>query len=292
MAAVPLVARISLKNILFPTDFSDASEAALPFVQTLARMYGATVHVAHVIVPAQHPQVISARLPEQADTVWETARHQLDWFIDGSAFGDVPCRSLLGSGDLDVVIPDLIREHELDLVVVGTHGRRGVSKLVLGSGAEKIYRSASCPVMTIGPQVHAGDWRLRRILCPVDGAENPEPALRYALSLAGENQAEFLVMQAVPMVPWQHRRGVEAQTCQRLTSLIPDSARDWCTPQILVRWEYPVEAILRTAAEREVDLVVMGVRRSRMAGMVSHLPWPVASEVVSRASCPVLTVRV
>jgi nucleotide-binding universal stress UspA family protein len=116
--------------------------------------------------------------------------------------------------------------------------------------------------------------------------------LQYALSLAEENQAEFILMQAVPMVPWQHRAAVEAQSLRDLEQLIPEPAKDWCIPECIVRWEYPAEAILHSAVDREADLIVMGVRKARAAGLSTHLPWPVASEVVSRARCPVLTVRV
>jgi len=292
VATVSQVARISLKNILFPTDFSPASEAALPFAWVLARLYGATLQVAHVILPASHPQVLGPHLPAELDSVWDAARNRLDWFTHHCGHGDVPCRALLGNGDLADVIPQLIREHEVDMVVVGTQGRRGFSKMMMGSGAERIYRSAQCPVLTVGPQAAAGEWKLRRILCPVEVEQDPEPALRYGLSLAEENQAEFIVMQAVPMIPWQHRARVEAQAFRRLTGLIPESAKDWSTPEIMVRWEHPAEATLQAAAERQVDLVVMGVRRARAAGLSAHLPWPVASEVVSLAPCPVLTVRV
>lgn len=292
MAAVPQVERIFLKNILFPTDFSEASEAALPFAFTLARMYGSTLQVAHVIHPELHRQIALAPLPDQDDRAWEDARHRLNWFVDDATLQGIPCRSLLAAGDIAEVIPAFIRDHAIDMVVVGTHGRTGVSKMMMGSGAERIYRSASCPVLTIGPRVHNGGWKLRRILCPVDATENPEPALRYALSLAEENQAELIVMQSVPMVPWQHRDEVEKQTWRRLRRLVPAQANDWCTPQFVVRWEYSPEAILEAAVEREADLIVIGVRKSRAAGLSSHLPWPIASEVVSRALCPVLTVRV
>lgn len=292
MPTAPQVARISLKNILFPTDFSQMSSVALPFALTLARVYGSTLFVAHVLPAEPHRQVVPDRLPIQDDYAWHDAREKLNEWTEDPSLGDTPCKALLDQGDLAKVIPQIIREQQVDLVVLGTRGRRGVSKLVLGSSAEKIYRSAPCPVLTVGPKVHAGDWKLRRILCPVDLAEDPEPSLHYALSLAEENEAEFIVLQAVPLVPWQHRATVEIQMRARLEALIPPSARDWCTPQFLVRWEHPAEAILLAAAERGADLIVMGVRRARAAGLSAHLPWPVASEVVSRAPCPVLTVRV
>jgi len=292
MSTLPQVARISLKNILFPTDFSPASSAALPFALTLAQIYGSTLLLAHVLPPEPHRQVVTDRVPEEDAQVWQDARLHLAEFAADRSIMDIPCKRLMDRGALDDVIPAMIREHAIDMVVLGTHGRRGVSKLVLGSGAEKIYRSASCPVLTVGPKAHAGTWALRRILCPVDVAGDPDPALHYALSLAEEGQAEFMVMEAVPMVPWQHRDSVAHERRAQMEKLIPEQARDWCVPQFLVRWEHPAEAILMAAAERQADLIVMGVRKARAAGWSAHLPWPVASEVVSRAPCPVLTVRV
>jgi nucleotide-binding universal stress UspA family protein len=293
MPTVPQVTRLSLKKILFPTDFSPASKAALPFAVSLSQIYGSTVLITHVIPPEPHRQVVMDRVPAEDEQVWQEARHKLAEFTRDSTIGGTPCKTLLDRGDLAEAIPAAIREQEVDMVVLGTHGRRGVSKLVLGSGAEKIYRSASCPVLTIGPKVHAATaWKLRCILCPVDVAEDPEPAVHYAVSLAEENQAEFILLDAIPLVPWQHRPSVEERSHRILQSLMPEHAKDWCTPQFLVRWEHPVEAILRTAEERSADLIVMSVHKSRAAGLSSHLPWPVASEVVSRAPCPVLTVRV
>ena len=292
MPTISQVSRISIKKILFPTDFSPESNTALPFALALAKLYGSTLLLAHALPPEPRRQVVLDQLPAQDDLAWQAARHQLDDLEHDRSLTEVRCKALLDRGDLADVIPAMIRENAVDLVVLGTHGRRGVSKLFLGSGAEKIYRSASCPVLTIGPKAHADHWAVRRVLCPVDVAENPEPALHYALSLAEENQAEFIVLQAVPMVPWQHRPSVELKMCHTLETLIPEGAKDWCTPQILIRWEHASEAILLAAAEREADVIVMGVRKARAAGLSSHFPWPVASEVVSKAPCPVLTVRV
>lgn len=293
MAALPQVARISLKDILFATDFSQASEAALPFAVKLAQIYGAKIHVAHVILPEPHAHVLRPTVPEQ-DSVWDEANERLDEFTHGSATGSVHCTPLLASGDLSEVIPEMIHEHNIDMVIVGTRGRRGVSRLVLGSNAERIYRSASCPVLTIGPHVHKAEWRLHRILCPIDLEGDPLPALNYALSLAEDNAAELIVMTAVLVVPWQHREQVDRENCERMRKLIPTFGKPegMSQPQFLVRWEPPAEAILTCATVREVDLVVMGVRQARVRGLSSHLPWPVASEVVSRAACPVLTVRI
>jgi nucleotide-binding universal stress UspA family protein len=291
MATTPQVARISLKNILFTTDFSPAANSAMPFALTLARIYGSAIELVHVIPPEARDQMVFDRVPAVDNLVWSNALRKLESLARESV-GDIPCRTVIRSGDLAEVIPGIIRDHDIDLVVLGTHGRRGVTKMMLGSGAEKIYRTAPCPVLTVGPKAHTPEWKLRRILCPVDFAHDPEPALHYALSLAEENEAAFLVMHAIPMVPWQHRPEVEVQTWHQLESLIPEGAKDWCTPQYVVRWEHPAEAVLHAAEDRQPDLIVMGVHKARAAGLSSHLPWPIASEVASRAPCPVLTVRV
>jgi len=293
MPTVSQVSRLSLKNILFPTDFSPASQAALPFACVLAQMYGATILVAHSIPPEPHLPVVLDRVPPQDEIVWKDARRSFEAFLHSCSFGTNPWRSLLDRGDVADVVPAMIQENGVDLVVLGTRGRRGVSKMILGSSAEKIYRSATCPVLTIGPRAHdSAEWKIRRILCPVDRAEDPEPALHYGLSLAEENQAELIILEAAPLVPWQHRPAFEERSRRALEALVPESAKDWCTPDVVIRWEHPANAILQEAEIRSVDLIVMSVHKARVSSWSTHLPWPVASEVVSLAHCPVLTLRV
>jgi len=287
------VSRLSLKNILLPTDLSPTSRAAVPFARALAEIYGSTILFAHAVPPEPHLQVPLDRLPAQDDVVWQDARQRCAEFVHDQSLGAIPHKILLDRGDVGDVIPAMIEEEGIDMVILATHGRRGVTKVLLGSAAEKIYRSATCSVLTVGPKARESrDWKLRRILCPVDISEDPEPVLQYALSLAEENQSKFIVMQSIPLVPWQHRAAVEMQARLGLENLIPEQAKDWCVPEFVVRWEHPATAILHEAESRGADLVVMSVHRSRAISFSAHLPWAVASEVVSRAPCPVLTVRI
>ena len=292
MPTLAPVSRLSLKKILFPTDFSEASRAALPFARSLAQAYGSTILFAHSLAPEPHSPAVTEHIPELDDIVWQEARANLD-ALAHDASADIPTKVVLHRGDVASTIPAMIRENGIDLVVIGTHGRRGGGKEIMGSAAEKIYRSAACPVMTVGPKVHSSaDWKLRRILCPVDLAEDPEPVLHYALALAEESQAEFIVLDVIPLVPWQYRESEERRSRRAIDSLIPEQAKNWCTPQLIVRWEHPAEPILLEAQERGADLIVMSVHKSRAASWLAHLPRPIASEVVSRAPCPVLTIRV
>lgn len=287
------VTRISLKNILFPTDFSESSRTALPFARAIAQAYGATILLAHAIPPEPHRAVVFDRVPPYDQVVWQDARQKLTEFGHDEAFAGLQCKILLDQGDLSNVIPEMIRDNQVDLVVLGTHGRHGLSKLVLGSGAEQIYRSASCPVLTVGQKIPPPtDWKLRRILCFVDTLEDSESCLRYALSLAEENQAEITILEVIPLVPWQYRASEEESARHVLESLIPPHSADWCTPQIVLRSQYPTDAILQVAHKHESNLIVMTVHQARAAALSSHLPWQIASEVLSRAECPVLTIRI
>ncbi len=293
MPDLQLASRIAIKNILLTTDFSEASSTAEPFASIFARVYGAHLFVAHVLPPEPRLSITTDRIPEEDDQPREIARGKLLEFVHKHV-ADIPCKTLLRQGELNQVIPELIEENGIDLLVLGTHGRRGMPRMVLGSAAEMIYRSAPCPVLTISPKVPrdtADRWLIRRILFPVDFASDLEPSLHFALSLAEEHQASLLLLHAAPMVPWQYQDDVERQFRARMESLIPPDAKDWCRPEYAVCWEYPAEGILRVADECEADLIVMGVHKGRV-GLTSHLPWPIASAVVSKARCPVLTVRV
>ncbi|HLW84295.1 MAG TPA: universal stress protein [Candidatus Sulfotelmatobacter sp.] len=292
MPTLQVASRIALKNILLTTDFSETSSVAQPFAASLARTYGAELFVAHVLAPEPRLAVPTDRIPEEDDLHRETAQGKLLDFVH--KYVNTPCKTLLRQGDLGLVIAELVDENAIDLLVLGTHGRRGVPRLVLGSAAETIYRAAQCPVLTISPKVPldgAKPWSIQRVLFPVDFTGDIDNALHFALSFAEENQARLILMHAAPMVPWQYRPDVEERLKARLEGLIPAEAKDWCRLETLVNWDFPDEGILRVAEEREADLIVMGVHRGRV-GLTSHLPWPIASGVVSRAPCPVLTVRV
>ena len=294
MEALRTNTRISLSNILVTTDFSPVSKVALPYATALAGQYGAKITVAHALGPEPLLGVPVDPLPVDADPAWLEAEGKLAEFAFGSFPRTRPARLLLKRGEVWDVISEIIQKNEIDLVVTGTHGRQGLRKLVLGSEAEKIYRRASCPVLTVGPQVpplNRPKWDLKTILFPTDGSETSLKALPYALSLAEENQANLIFLQLMPMAPTEYRESDASSVLESLRVLVPAEAEDWCKPEFVAGFELPAEGILGLAKEREVDLIVMGVRKSPTTVLSEHMPWPVASQVVAQARCPVLTVR-
>jgi nucleotide-binding universal stress UspA family protein len=285
--------RLTFKNVLFPTDFTEASEHALPFALAIAKAYGAKVYVTHAINPQPPLTVPLEPIPFDMDPLWNQARESLEQVLDQNSVRGVVREGVLEQGDLWRVLDEVIQRHGIDLVVLGSHGRHGLKKLVLGSSAEQVFRRAPCPVLTVGPEADSDCVtcpRFRQIIFATDFSAGSVRALPYALSLAEENQATLTLVHYIPLVPMLHQEEVRAAATKRLRELIPADAEDWCQIEYLVSFEFPAEGILSLAAKRSADLIVMGVH-AKAAVAASHLPWAITYEVVCHAPCPVLTVR-
>jgi nucleotide-binding universal stress UspA family protein len=293
LATVPNI-RLQFNNILFPTDFSVFSEAALPYAEALARRYEATLYPAHVVPPEPYHALPMEPFPVTLDYAWHAAEESLAKLAALDALQDIHHQVLLKQGPMWGVISAMVEKNRVDLIVLGTHGRTGLSRLAMGSVAEEIYRRASCPVLCVGPKVPHESKKapeFRRILFPTDFSEASRAALPYALTLAEESQARLVLLHLIPLVPVVDREVVKAAAIDKLKALIPTDASEWCTPEFDVRFEFPAEAIVRAAIRHNSDVIVMGVQQSGHARAVSHLPWATATEVVAAAPCPVLTVR-
>ena len=147
---------IAIKNILVATDFSEASNAALAYGRTLASHFGAALQVVHVVENIVLRNVTAdgfvGVLPEVQLEVEAEARKQLDEALSG---GEPQGSGLVLTSN---VLADAIVSHAatagVDLIIVGTHGRTGVSRLLLGSVAERVVRAAPCPVLTVRHPEH------------------------------------------------------------------------------------------------------------------------------------------
>lgn len=299
---------VSLQSILFATDFSQASEAALPFVAAMSLRYGGMVHVAHVLPefnvvrPSAIDPAIIGSIYEDADSDTQEKMQQLSLRFEG-----FPHHTYIRHGKVGKVLSDIIRERKVDLLVAGTHGRTGVSKLVLGSVAEEIFRTATCPVLTVGPKVprltktrprrSTGDVEpvsieFRRILYATDFTSQSLAAASYAFSLAREFRSALILLHVIEEYgnhPHLRPGPIDAalRMLEDLQREAPDLRR---TPTSMVEFGSPADRILQIATEQDADLVVLGVRPSRIEAAIHRL-WGTAYKVVALANCPVLTVR-
>ena len=292
--------RIALKNILFATDFSPHSDTALPYALAIARQYGARLFGAHV-VPSQEdlftaPYSWPAHI-QQEDQLQREVTARLEEQLRG-----VPHEALFGVGDVWNVLSRLIVEHDIDLIVVGTHGRTGARKLLMGSVAEKIFRQAACPVLSVGPNVRSkpnDEIQFHQILLATDFGEESLAALPYAVSLAEEEQSQLALLHVVeqPAAGIIDVEAVTTSVMRRLNELIPPEVEPWCDVECLVefgrQFAPPADRILEIAKDRAADLIVLGVRPAHGAvTTVTHLAHTTDQHIVAHAACPVLTVRV
>ena len=288
--------RIQLRNILFTTDFSPAAAAALPYAVTIAKRFGAKLFALHVRTPVINPMTPPAGWPELERAAAEEERERKEALRN--AIPGIEPTVLMEEGDIGTHLPAAIEKQNIDLVVIGTRGRKGLEKLLLGSAAEEILREAECPVLTVGPQAPAVPVKhgeFTKILYATSFGSEAPAAAAYAISLAQEFQAELTLLHVVPepragefVVP----QDLVASSKTRLEHLMPPEAEMWCVPEYCVERGDVAEKILDVAKRRNADLIVLGIHRATgVPGAATHLPIATAHEVLSHAQCPVLTVR-
>lgn len=149
---------IALKSLLVPTDFSEASECALRYGRALAHAFGASLHVVHVIedlvATAWAAEVYVTSLPALREEIEKDAQERLARLLDADERERLHARVVLLNGNPFVEILRYARAHEIDLIVLGTHGRGPVAHMLLGSVAEKVVRKATCPVLAVRHPQH------------------------------------------------------------------------------------------------------------------------------------------
>ncbi len=294
MDAIKSTPRLALANIVFATDLSPASDRALHVALALADWYGSKIYVTHAVTPEPHYNVPLEPLPLELDPLWQNAERRMVEFEAVQELQGTYHEMILEHGLPWSVISRVMRQHKIDLIVAGTHGRTGLKKLVLGSRAETIFRQATCPVLTVGPYVTssaADKWNPKTVLFATDFSETSLHALPLALSIAEESEATLILLHLTTLVPLDYKDDAQANALARLRAMVPPDAELWCKPEFVLKFEFPAEGILHVIEDRNVDLVVLGIRKKTFPYAASHLPWATASDVVSRAPCPVLTVR-
>ena len=285
-------ANFNLERVLLATDFSPVSELALRYSLTIARRNHSRMFLAHIVRPEAY-QVLAPEARQRAlDEAWREAhRHMTDLLIAGHLDG-VEHQVVVEQGEIWEVLARLTQDLRIDLLVVGTHGRSRLGKLLLGSVAETIFRQSTCPVLMVGPKASteippAGP---ERILFSTGFSGHSLRAGGYALSLAQRQGAELIVLHVVTeAVPEAQRAARQAAAIERLRGLIPAEAGLEKPPQFVVEFGSAAERIEAVASERGAQLVVLGVRQP--VGFARRLKWATAYEVVSNAPCPVLTVK-
>ncbi|MBZ5537395.1 MAG: universal stress protein [Acidobacteriia bacterium] len=297
MKTIELTTQIAMKNILFATDFSPASEAPLACAEAFARHYDSKLYLVHVIAPGADQEGAARTPPIPIEQTCHPVQERMSELSRSKGLQGIPHESIIREGDIADTLSDIVRNWGIDLAVLGTHGRHEVQKFVLGSVAEAIFRRATCPVLTVGPRAcgnAGGKMKLRRILFGTDLTPTSLAALPLALSLAQEHQAQltllWLVHPEIQSPSERHRikTGYETQ----LQNLVPEETKRWCQVEAVVNFGLAAEGILQFADRQQTDLIVLGVRGLGVFDWAaSHIPSPTAYVVAAQATCPVMTVH-
>ena len=296
---------LEIQRILCPIDFSDASRHALTHAVTIGQWYGSQITALHVGSPmvVLTPPVLFAEVPGRV-LPGRTGRHELEdqlqeWLRPAKSAG-LQTGVVIDEGNPAARILEHAVSLPANLIVMGTHGRGGFERLVLGSVTEKVLRKATCPVMTVPPPTaRTSKLPFAHLLCPLDFSDSSIAALRFAFSLAQESNARLTLLHVFEWPSEESARRVletskfyrewEVETTRQLKALISDDVRKWCTPEPKLAFGKAYQQILSVAASEHVDVIVMGVQGRNALDLL--LFGSTTNQVVRQAACPVLTLR-
>lgn len=305
--------QIKFDRIVAATDFSNASRQAFAHAVGIAKRYRSELLMVHALPREARDHISMDPLPKDLDRKRAEVEREVHQLENDVHLADIKHRAIVERGPVWDVIFDVLQREQVDLLVMGTHGRGALKKLALGSVAEEVVRQAACPVLTVGPKAMppaADKSEFRNILFATDFGPAAEAALPYALFLAESCGAKLVLLHMVPpltvfdvgpspvgpgtyasedFAEWQRRMREEG--LQKLRALIPPGVQLSSSPEYVVETNFLPDGILEVAACYECDLIVMGANRTRSPRVASHIPWALTHDVLCEARCPVLTVR-
>ena len=292
---------MKLKSILCPVDFSEFSAAAYQYVLSLAEYYKASVVVLHVVELWKYPFADYAA--QEADyakfskALSEGGEVRLRRFIDEHSTDGPQPELVVHEGNAPNCILSFAQKQNMELIVIGTHGRRGFDRLVLGSTTDRVMRKAACPVLVVSNPSHRalstgpdGRHRLNRIVYCTDFSNNSERALGYAISLAAEYGAELNLFHVADEAPDLARaESLITERTRELDKLVSETERKTLNVRSAVKFGKPYAEIVRHATEAQASLIVMTARGGdaldrAVFGSTTY-------RVIQLGPCPVLAIH-
>ena len=288
-------------SILCPVDFSEFSVTAYGYAQSLAWHYKAKLFLQHIL-PSLRPLDIWNIYPDSYEESCRKERanveQQLQEFAKRNTRTEIRPEYVVQDGSAPDLILSLAEAQAVSLIVMGTHGLRGVDRLVLGSVTDRVLRRARCPVLAVRKAAHhvtssvldPEPVHLKKVLLCTDLSDDAHYASEYALSVAKEYGAELTLLHVLEDISKStDLQSTTKKMVKQLEESISPKAREAYTGKVMVRIGKPYEQIIQFALEAQTDLVIMGVRGR--GALDAALFGSTTYRVIQLGSCPVLTVR-
>jgi nucleotide-binding universal stress UspA family protein len=298
---------MTFTRILCPIDFSEPSEHALAHAVAFARWYEADLTVMHVVPTFEPSMTVPTSLDAPSQVIYPVSREEVLEALHraAKAAGAPPSRisAVAEAGAVVKTIVDRAISDRMDLLVLGTHGRSGFDRALLGSVTERVIRTSPCPVLTVPPKAAAstGPLVMKQILCPVDFSPSSLVGVGVALDLARQTEGSVTLLHAVEWpsdgeprthahfaVP-EYRQALVDDAKARLHAVVADESRTWCDIQERVVAGRAKNEIVTAATQMGAHLIVMGAQGRDGIGL--RLFGSTTERVVREAHCPVLSVR-
>ena len=290
-----------IASILCPIDFSEFSVIAYQYARSLAWHYKAPLLLQHILYPLGPTGYDSNKDPYEkiCRQIRSEAKEKIEWFVRLHALAGVQPECIVQDGLVTDLILSLAEQRAVSLIVMGTHGWRGIDRLILGSVTERVLRRAKCPVLAVRKPAHhlpgterdPEPIRLKRIVLCTDFSDHAHRASEYALSMAKEYGAELTLLHVLETFPSSTDiEGATRKAIQQLNEAVPSDQRRGSNVRSVVRIGKPYQQIVQLAAETETDLVIVGVRGR--GALDTALFGSTTYRAIQLGPCPVLAVHI
>jgi nucleotide-binding universal stress UspA family protein len=280
---------VTFEHILVPTDFSVVSQRALEYAKAIARPGNSELLLVHVNPPVNFITPAEAAWVDESE-VQSLEEEQLEQTGAALRSEGFRAQTISVTGPLYDELLSTVKQYKVDLIVMGTHGKKGLERLLLGSDAEAVLRRAGCPVVSVGPAVmnpvHRS-WRIREVLCATTLEPRAAEVVAYAHKLAAFYEAELVLFHVKSSS--EPKDDVDWMSFEEaFKQYVPEDLgkRSWLRTRLASA--SPATGIVDLAKQRGSDLIVMGAHPASSAA--THLIRGTAAKVLAETPCPVMTI--
>lgn len=285
---------LTLDRIVLATDFTTVSEKAATYAVGLSKRFASTLSLVHIVDLSVATRSEEAMVGLPLDQMRHDSAEDQERLLNEVTMAGI--RATAQTLEAHIPAASIVKfatELRADLIVAGTNGRHGLSKLILGSCAEGIIRHATCPVLTIGPKAKSapsGGFSFHTVVFATDFSSNAALEAAIALSFAQDSVAQIYLCHVLdrPGKDICETANIELKFESALQRLIPRSAYDWISPERVVGTGEVAPEILKLAKRVNADLIVLGAKHS--GTWYAHLVEGTVGKVLMNAECPVMTV--